>query len=156
MISVDSNRIPTVQQRKQQQIIFSLDICTACMHKMSQDIIANNKKIQSDKRKTFVGTLDDLNGEVLAGTYNYYHTQIASVDIKISGQPNLCVDCNTPTRTKDKPCSKCGGFNFIVPANTSMDSDYLEINLSEKSYSSLQEKAKEVRNKAGGEWSTKS
>jgi hypothetical protein len=154
LISVHSDHKPPLRQLRTVPVVFSIDVCQICYNDLTKKIIANNANIQSDKRRRFVGTLDDLSGEIMKGTYEFYHCDVSKIDVKMSGQPNLCTKCNHRTFDDDKKCSKCGGLDFIVPADMKIADRVLELAMAEATYNGLQDKAKSVR-KIAGEWATK-
>jgi hypothetical protein len=155
LVSVHNNHKPALKHQLQCPIVFSIDVCTICYNDKTKIIIQNNTNIQSEKRKQFLGTLDDLSGQVLQGTYDYYYCDVSKIDVKMSGQASICSECNHPTYDRDKKCSKCGCLTFTIPADVSINKRILELAMSEDTYKNLQQKAKDMR-KIAGQWVTKS
>lgn len=96
-----------------------------------------------------------MTGKKLAGTYEYYYCVVAKANVKMSGQPNVCVKCRTQTFDSDKPCSKCSGKEFIRLAAMDIDRRHVEISMCEEAYKAFVIKAETIR-KTAGQWSTKS
>jgi len=152
--NVHNNIKPSFKQLGISRIVFSLDVCQICYNDLAKKIVTNNKAIQSDKRRVFVGILDDLSGTVMQGDYIAYYCNFSKVDVKISGQISRCKKCQVETHN-DNPCKNCGSVDFLIPAKINIAHKELEIFLSEESYQELIEKTKNVR-KVAGEWSTNS
>jgi rRNA maturation protein Nop10 len=135
-----------------------LDICPACFEKIKQIVVGNYEKTMTHdtKRRGRRSPLVtcELTGTKLVGTYNYYHCNVVLVDVKMSGQPNVCTNCQTHTLETSEPCSKCGGVDFVRPALTKTDDRHVEINVSEEAYQGMVNKAETIR-KVAGEWATK-
>ena len=152
-ISVHGDHIPPIVQRRSAQEMFSIDVCAICYSDLSKKIIVNNASIQSGKRRPFVGTLDDIGGQIMKGTYSFYYCDISRVNVKMSGQPNICTNCNHKTYD-NTPCTKCQGTDFIVPADLKIEERILEISLSQETFINMRKKAETIR-KVAGEWATK-
>lgn len=158
LLSVANNRRPSIDGIFRSQVTFSLDICTACFDEIKKKIIKHYESTMiSDVRKRGKGIpkfICELTGKQLLGTYNYYHCNVVKVDVKMSGQPNVCVGCQTQTITDDQACTKCGGLDFVRLAITNSDDRHVEINISEETFQELVNKAETIR-KVAGEWATK-
>jgi hypothetical protein len=158
LVPVQENRKPSIQQVFNLQIVFSLDICTQCFEGIKQKVVENYAKTMTPNVKlrgrTQVGVVCELTGEKLAGTFAYYHCNVVRVEVKMSGQPNVCVKCQKQTFESDQAC-KCGSTDFIRPADTKVEDRFVEINLSEAAFRGMVDRAESMR-KVAGEWATKS
>lgn len=158
LVPVQENRRPSIQQIFGIQIVFSLDICTQCFDGIKKKIIENYSKTMTadtkHRERRQVGIVCELTGAKQIGTFNYYHCNVVSVEVKMSGQPNVCVNCHKSTYESDKPCA-CGSTDFVCPADTKVNDRYVEINLSEDAFRSMVDKAESMR-KVAGQWATKS
>jgi len=151
-VSVINGQRPPLNHIFRTQTCFSLDICTACFEKFKQQIIANYRE-GMDKKGLF--TICELSGTKLTGTYNYYHIEVVRVNVRMTGQPNICTKCQQRTFETDKICPKCKGTDFIRPAAMNLDKRFVELNISEEAYQTLRERAEQTR-KVAGEWATTS
>lgn len=158
LIAVVENRRLSLDQIYASQIVFSLDICTACFDIISKTVVQNygqNMNLNVKHRgKQSPSILCEMTGQHYQGTYNYYHCNVIEVKVHMSGQPNICVNCEQQTHENDKPCEKCGGVDFIRPARTTQNDRFLEINIGEPAFKELVHKAETIR-KVAGEWATK-
>lgn len=136
-------------------IIFSVDVCTACFDQFRTRVVENYKKAMSHKRRAQQPLVCDWTGRILTGTFEYYYCVVTSVSVRLTGQPNVCVNCGTKTFEEDKPCKKCKGVDFSRPAQITSNDRFLELTLSEEAYNHFVDKAKSIR-KVAGEWSSKS
>lgn len=159
LLSVIDNRRPSLSNIFRTNVVFSLDFCTACFEKIKGTIVEKYQSTMTPdfkkRGKRAIMLTCDLTGEKLLGTFNYYHCNVIKVDVRMSGQANVCVSCHATTNDSEKPCEKCGSLDFLRPALISTDDRYVEINVSEKSYHELVNKAETIR-KVAGEWVTKS
>lgn len=126
-VEVHGNSKPSLQDIFSFQVVFSLDVCPTCFDKHRKLLIANYNKIISPKRRAVVGTLCDLSGKLLVGTYNFYHIAVTKVDVRAVQKPVRMVT----------------------------DERHVEMNVSEDMYKQLTVNAGVVR-KVAGEWSTNS
>lgn len=126
-VEVHGNVKPPLEEIFHFPVTFSLDVCPACFDKHKKTVIANYNKILAPKRRTVVGTLCDLSGQLMAGTYNFYHIAVTKVDVRATKKP----------------------------AQITTDERHVEINVTEDMYKKLTETAGTVR-KVAGEWSTNS
>lgn len=159
LIPVQENRRPDLQQIFNMQVVFSLDICTQCFEQIKEEVIKNYSKTMTPNVKfrgrPQVGVICEISGEKMVGTFNYYHCNVVRVDVKMSGQPNICVKCQKQTYESDQVCEGCGGTDFIRPADTKVDDRFVEINFSEAAFRNMVDRAESMR-KVAGEWATKS
>ena len=158
LLAVSNNRRPSLDNIFRSQITFSLDICTACFEKIKDRVVehyGNSMHGNSKQIGRVFPFFCELTGKKLAGTFNYYHCNVVYVNVKMSGQPNICVNCQTQTMDENKPCKKCEGLDFVRLAITRTDDRYVEINVSEEAFRELVNKAENIR-KVAGEWETKS
>lgn len=139
----------------QTKINFSLDLCAACYAQLSNTVVQHYSTIMSPKRRALVQTICEVTGEILAGTYTYYHCLVTGVSVRFTGQPTVCVKCKARTTEAIKACPKCQGTTFTKPANIKTENDVLEFNVSEATYRGYIARAENVR-KVAGEWATKS
>tara|TARA_R110000751_G_scaffold72476_3_gene146984 strand:- start:221 stop:790 length:570 start_codon:yes stop_codon:yes gene_type:complete len=135
----------------------SLDICEMCFNKVIVNIcdvctsnMNENTKLRGKVRQ---GILCEMSGKMLNGEFTYFHCNVVEVDVKMTGQPNICVKCQTKTFEEDKQCKKCGGSDFLRPASTNTNSRHVEFNICQEEMSKLVDTAESVRSKAG-EWYT--
>ncbi len=126
-VEVHGNVKPPLDQIIQLPVVFSLDICPVCFDRHKKQIIANFTKIQSPKRRIVVGTLCDLTGKLLVGTYTFHHVAVTKVDVRAAQKP----------------------------AVVKTDERHVEMNVTDDMYKQLTENAGTVR-KVAGEWSTNS
>lgn len=151
-VAVHQGHRPNLNHIFRTQISFSLDICTACFDKFSKIIVDNYAK-GMDQKGRFVTC--EFTGNKLTGTFNYYHVEVVKVDVKMTGQPNICVKCQTKTHDENKTCTNCGGTEFVKPASINQQKRFVELNVSEEAFQTLREKAESIR-KAAGQWATSS
>ncbi len=154
-ITVTDNRKPSLEMIHHANITFSLDICTNCYDKIKDEIIKQNSKIISNKRRVRIETVCELSGKVLVGNYTYYHVNITRVNVKTTGQPNICVGCKAQTFENDKPCIKCKGIKFLRPAILSLDDRHVEFSICEEIYKKFTETVISIR-RVASQWSSKS
>lgn len=158
-VPVQANRRPALDRVLGMQVSFSLDICTQCFEKIKTTVLENYAKNMNQdvkhRGKTGAGIICEITNEKTAGTFNYYHCNVVKVEVKMSGQPSICVNCQTQTYEESEPCKKCKGTDFIKPADTKIEDRFLEINLSEAAFRNMVDKAETMR-KVAGEWATKS
>jgi len=152
--SVENNRRPAIDAILRSSVTFSLDICEHCFSKLSQKVVDNYKKVMSKKRSVGVKQICEMTGNILAGTYCYYYIVVTRVNVKITGQPNVCVECHTSTWDDDKPCAKCQSTKFIRPAQMNTDERFLEVTICEDAFTQLRKQAEQVR-KVASQWSSK-
>jgi hypothetical protein len=159
LVPVHENRRAALQQLLNQEATFSLDICTACFEKIKTKVVENySKGMRGDVKhrgRPQVGVVCELSGEKLIGTFNYYHCNVVKVNVRMSGQPNVCVKCQKQTYVENQPCEGCGGTDFVRPADTKIDDRFVEINISEPEFRGMVDRAESMR-KVAGEWATKS
>ena len=158
LLTVSNDRRPSLSDIFRSQITFSLDICTGCFDGIKNKIVqhyANSMHSDNKKIGRIFPFFCELTGKKLTGTFNYYHCNVVHVDVKMSGQPNICVNCQTQTMEENKPCKKCEGLDFVRLAITRTNDRYVEINVGEEAFRELVHKAETIR-KAAGEWETKS
>jgi hypothetical protein len=153
-VAVTDNRKPSLEIIFSSQVIFSIDTCSACFDKVKNLVIQNYNKIMSPQRRVRVETVCELSGEIMVGSYTYYHIEVIKVDVKTIGQPNVCIQCKTKTFDDGKPCSKCGSVRFIRPAIVAADRRFVELAVCENMYKRLTETAATIRQVAG-QWATK-
>ena len=135
--------------------VFSADICPTCFDKLKTKIINQYSKIMSAQRRTRIETYCELTGQTMVGTYIYYYVVVMKIDVKMTGQPSVCLNCKTTTFDDKKPCQKCQGNRYIRPAAVSAEERHVEFGISEDTYKRFTEAAGRVRQVAG-QWSTKS
>lgn len=150
---IDNQRMP-IEQIIRTNIVFSLDICTSCFDSFRKRIVENYKKVMSPKRRQQPPIVCDWTGKTLAGTYIFYYCVVTRVNVRLTGQPNICTKCGAKTFENDKPCNKCKGTDFTRPAAIDSQERFLELILCEDAYNHFVDKAKSIR-KVAGEWSTK-
>ena len=153
-ITVTDGRMPGLDTLYHSQVVFSLDICTACFSTLSQHIIDNYKQVMSGTRRARPPHICELTGEKFGTNYSYYYCTATKVNVSMAGQPNICTKCQKKTFDADKACS-CGNTNYVKPASINTDNRFLEFSLSEDSFLALRKKAEQIR-KSAGKWSTES
>jgi|CXWL01.1.fsa_nt_gi ribosomal protein L40E len=146
----DNRRLP-LDHIFGQHVIFSTDICSLCFGSFRDRIVANYKKVMSDKRQARVNQACDWTGTILAGTYDYYHVNIIQVVVRISGQPFVCTRCNTKSFDVTEKCAKCGAVELVKIAAVKTADRFLELTLSQAAFQEFTDKATSVR-KIAGEW----
>lgn len=158
-VPVQENRRPSLDRILCIQVLSSLDICPQCFDGIKKTVIENyaknmNKDVRHRGRGS-VGIICEFSGEKMAGTFDFYHCNVTKVDVKMSDQPNVCVNCQTKTYGDGQPCIKCSGADFIKPADTKAYDRFVEINLSLEAFRKMKDMAESMR-KVSGEWATKS
>lgn len=118
-VEVHANRKAPLEEIFSFTVTFSLDVCPACFDKHKKLLIANYNKILAPKRRVMVGTLCDLSGQLLAGTYNFYHVAVTKVDVRAAQK------------------------------SVKTDERHVEMNVTEDMYKKLTESAGTVRKVAG-------
>jgi hypothetical protein len=140
-------------------VTFSLDICTACFDTIKGTVVKNYESTMiSDVRKRGRKAppfICELSGTNLVGVDSYHHCNVTRVNVKMSGQPYICANCQTQMMEDNKPCTNCEHTDFIRMASTSSDGRFVEINVGEEAFQELVHKAETIR-KVAGEWATKS
>lgn len=153
-IAVMEGRVPSLDMIHHTSMMFSLDICTACYSDIGQKIVDNYSKIISTKRRARAPHICELTGVVFTGTYNYYYCVVTKASVKMTGQPNICTNCQKKTHDENKQC-ECGGTNYVRPAAINTNDRFLEFNLSEEAFLAMRKKAEDVR-KTAAQWTTNS
>jgi len=110
-------------------------------------IMATNTKFRGKNRKRIC----ELSGIDL--NKNYLYCVVVEVKVVMSGQPNICSNCQHKTFDYDKPCTKCNNNDFVRIALTETNDRILEFNLCSEEYSNLVNKAESIRNLTN-EWTT--
>lgn len=159
LVSVVSNRKPPLREILNSMVIFSLDICSSCFDSIKRDVVRNYQLLMtSDVRKRGQNNtiICELSGKRFSGqTYDYYMCNVTEVNVRMTGQPNVCTACQHQTYDNDKTCTKCNGTHFSKMAYINVNDRLLEINMCEESFKNMVNKAEIVR-KSASEWSTKS
>lgn len=159
LISVIDGRKPSLRDIIQDKIIFSLDICEQCYDKIKKLVIKNYNSIMTNNVKNRGKNnqlICEISGNKITGlNIDYYYCTIVKVEVMMTGQPNICSNCQTPTYQDDKVCAKCEGTAFVRLANTKSTDRILEINMCEESFRDMVNKAEQIR-KLATEWSTES
>jgi hypothetical protein len=153
-ITVSEGHIPSLEMIHNTQVVFSLDICTACFSSISQIIVDNYKKVISTKRRARAPHICELTGVQFTGTYNYYYCVVTKANVRLTGQPNICTKCQKKTHDEAKQC-ECGNTDYVRPAAIRTDDRFLEFNLSEDAFVEMRKKAEEIR-KVAAQWTTNS
>jgi hypothetical protein len=151
-VQVNENIRPPVEQIFNMHIVFSLDVCTACWERFKPKIIKHYSAVMSSTRRMPIGIICELSGKKMVGTFMYYHIAVTKVSVSMKGQANVCVRCQTKSHD-DKPCTKCGGKDFIRPARIATDKRFVELNASEETFAELRTTAENIR-KTAGQWAT--
>jgi hypothetical protein len=146
LLNVNDDIRPSLNSIFMHNVIFSLDVCEKCMAEIAETI----KKKHQPLRK---GICCDLTGKIMNGTFEYYHCQVIKAIVRMTGQPNVCVNCNYQTQNEDKLCPQCDGNEFLRLASVQSDDRYVDLDISEEAYKELVDKAMNVR-KIAGEWTT--
>lgn len=137
-------------QIKLQDICQSIDVCTLCMAEIKPKIIQHNK-VPPPKGQI----KDELDGSIINISKPYYYVNVTFAQVRITGQPNICVNCQQSTFDKGKPCSKCGNNNFVNLAATDTYDDFVEFYIAENSFTDLTKAIKKNDNQPSN-WSTSS
>jgi hypothetical protein len=143
LVNIIGGRTPPLDHILSSKVIVSYDVCTKCWENFKKSIIENYSK----------GKVCEVTGEKLSDTY--YYVVVTSVDVKMSGQPNICTQCNTTTDDVDNVCKKCGNSKFRRHASVSTDRRLLEFNVSEKVCVKFRESVERFV-KIAGQWTTNS
>ena len=143
LVNIVGGRKPNLDHVLSSKTIISYDVCTNCWDNFRQAIINNYPK----------GPVCEITGNKLSNTY--YYVVVTEVNVKMSGQPNICNKCNTPTSQSDSPCEKCGNTEFIRHANVSTNRRFVEFNASEEVCTKFRESFEKIV-KVAGQWSTRS
>jgi len=150
--SVVDNRRQSINVALNNLIVLSLDICPLCYNKITASVISNYKKVMSPKRGQFQRVICDITGQLLSGTYDYYYCVVTKVDVRFSGQPNVCVKCKK--KTFDKKQCECGNTEFVKPAIIKTDDRHLELIVSEDGFKQFKDKYADIR-KTISQWTTR-
>lgn len=150
-VLVTANMRPAWTIIRRLPIARSFDICPTCFNEHKTAIIANN----STKYKTqFMGVKCDLTGDLITG--NYYHCNVSSVDVRMTGRPFRCTQCHSDC-PKNAPC-KCGSTSKVAVADTNVDGHFLELAVCEAIYNQLVDKSTTIQTRAAdpktGGWTT--
>lgn len=159
LVDVYNNQRPSIDSILSFGIVFSADICTNCFDGIKKTIVDNYAKIMSPKRLARPSSIIvcEMTGNKLAGTYTYYYCVVSKANIKLSGQPNICVKCKTKTFDKNKPCVKCSGNEFIKMAAMNVDNRHVEIIMCQDAFKEFTTRAERVRmSTSTGQWTTES
>jgi hypothetical protein len=152
-INVTNNRIPGLDMLHHASITSSYDICTACYAHISQTIVENYKKTMSAPNAAHRHVCE-ITGKQLTGTYNYYYCVLTKVDVRITGQPNICVTCQKKSFGAETAC-QCGSVNFMRPALINTITRFLEFNICEEAFQVFRQKAETIRTRPA-QWTTDS
>lgn len=136
-------------------IVFSIDMCTNCFDSIKNIIIKNYSATMSPHRlgKQLPVTCE-ITGGKLFGTYEYYYCVVSKADIRLSGQPNICVKCKNKTFDSGTKCMKCSGSEFMRIASAVVDDRHVEFTICVDAYKSFVDKAQQIRVSAG-QWTTR-
>lgn len=140
-----NNMRPTIDTILRSSIVFSLDFCQACFDSLSKTVINNFK---ASKSKFFC----EVTGKAFSGTYSYYYVNVTKANVRINGQPYICIKCREKA-FDNKPCKKCGGTQLMRPAAVTTMPRFLEIVMCEDAYITLRKQA-ELILKTASQWST--
>lgn len=143
--SCHNNHKPSLQLLHNLDVIGSYDICPSCFSSISKIVVNNNKNPTNN-------FICEITGKKLSGTFDYYYCVITKVKVQITGQPNICTQCQQKTFDTNVPC-KCGNMNFVRPALINTIMRFLEFSLSEEAFQGFRNKAEQVRKNPAG-WTT--
>ena len=146
LLNVNDDMRPSLNSIFTYNVVFSLDVCEKCMAEMAETIKKKHKALRK-------GICCDLTGKTMNGTFEYYHCQVTKALVKMTGQPNICVNCNYQAQDDGKVCPQCDGDEFLRPASIQSDDRYVDLDISEEAYKELVDKAMNMR-KIAGEWTT--
>ncbi len=141
-VRILGGRKPSIQSILSSKAIISYDICPTCWDKLKNLVVNNYGK----------GNVCEITGVGLPS--EYYYVVVTWVDVKISGQPNICTQCNNISENVNTPC-KCGCLKFIKHAEVKTDRRILEFNTSSDFCIKLRESAEKFI-KTIGQWEAKS
>jgi len=152
LINVYNNHKPSLEIMLDSEITESMDVCANCFDIMKKKIIENNTKMMNRGKVSIC----ELSGQVLNGSYDCYYSIVAKVKVRITGQPSICIKCQTKTFDKSKQCVKCSGRQFVSPAAVVVDNRFLEFTISKSCFIEMKSKQLELRNKPANQWTTNS
>ncbi len=153
-VDVFENRRPSLDAILIERPAFSLDICAACFQSFKRIIVANYGKLMSEKRMPQTKMVCEWTGVFMQGNFEYYHVNVTKADVRLTGQPHVCTECNTKAFDSAAACKKCGSKKFICHASVETIQRFVELNISVEAFKEFTEKAAEVR-RVAGEWATK-
>ena len=148
---------PSLQSILSQEMNFSLDICPQCWDQFKINIVDQYARIMTSNTKAR-GKSPKLICEVTGRQIkdnSYYYCTVVFVKVLMSGQPNICSNCEHKTYDNDKPCVRCNNNNFVKLAMTKTEERVLEFNICNEEYQMMVNKAENVRNLTN-EWQTSS
>jgi hypothetical protein len=158
-ISVFSSRKPSLDHIIHSEITSSLDICQQCFSQLKKIVVSNYQSAMvSDVRKRGKNNIcicELCSDKMVGANYDFYYVIVTQVKVTMTGQPNICSNCQTKTYENDKPCNSCEGTDFVKLAHTETIDRLLEINVCHKCYNNMVNKAELIRKKAS-EWTTES
>ena len=152
LINIFNNHKPSLEMMLNSETSESMDVCANCFDLMKKKIVENNMKMMNRGKSS----LCEWSGQVLNGTYDCFYCVVAKVKVRITGQPSICVKCQTKTFDKNKQCGKCSGRQFVSPAAVVVDNRFLEFMINKSSFNDMKSKQLELRNKPENQWTTNS
>ena len=139
---IADNRVFSLDMKYSISIVSSVDICSSCYSIMSQQVIEHYKKLMSSKRSARHPQICELTGRSIVS--NYYYCTVIKVDVRMTGQPNICVNCQKKTFDVSQPC-QCGNVNFIRPALINTITRFLEFDVCADAFQEICKKSEAVR-----------
>jgi hypothetical protein len=156
-VNIYNSRRPSLDHIINSEIVLSLDICQHCFSILKKTVVNNYQSAMvSDVRrrgKNNICICECCSDKI--GNNDFYYAIITQVKVNMTGQPNICTNCRNQTFNNDKPCSSCGGTDFVKLAHTDAIDRLLEINMCSKCYNNMVNKAESIKSRAS-EWSTES
>lgn len=99
------------------------DLCEACNAQTAGLLI------QVRRRPKDIGILCDFTGQILNGTFDYYHLLFTKVFVS-PGLAAICQQCQSPVNTADAECSECKHNVFSILSEVKTDPQHYELLLS--------------------------
>lgn len=153
-VSVIGNNKPPLEYVLSSNSERSLDYCPGCFENIKKIILVNYEKVMSPTRKQNPQITCEISSKKLLGTYDYYYCIVSEISVKMTGQPNICINCKTPSYDR-KICSKCNGTNFLTPAKVNVNERYLEFSVCGDVYIDMST-ISAMQQKNSNQWTTES
>jgi hypothetical protein len=129
------------------QVIFSLDACQACM-----TIIENAVKVNFKPMRDGIGC--DLCTAVMKGeNFTFYCCRVTRAAVSLTRGQYRCGMCGQPATPppdggQPSPCSRCGRQKLVKSAEVNTDDKYLQIMVCPTDYGKLTDNAVRLRSAA--------
>lgn len=137
---------------------WSIDVCESCHHKFGELIKKYYRPTPCRPIRHYPeGIYCEFSGQLLKGSYSFYHVTVTKAIVKMSHKPYQCTSCNKVITKIEEVCPQCTGRDFARKADTQTDERHLEIWLSDQASKKLKmsnQKQTEQQKREATQWSS--